>query len=99
MASQVLSGNSNPSYTNTTGQNVRLILNVLENITSISWGGVTTNLSDVVFGQKLPLDGSGGTYGTTGTFRVAPPYQIALASGQSFSATCGKYNILVITEN
>jgi len=38
MPSQVLSGSSNPTYTNNTGQNVRLIINVLNNPSSISWG-------------------------------------------------------------
>jgi hypothetical protein len=47
MPSQVLSGNNNPTYTNNTGQNVRLIINVLDNPSSISWGnsGITQYLS------------------------------------------------------
>ena len=36
MASQVLSGSSNPSYTNNTGQNVRVVINFMRNVTSIS---------------------------------------------------------------
>jgi len=56
MASQVLSGASNPSYTNNTGQNVRVVINFMEGTTfvpgipnrtnpvpssiSISWAGV-----------------------------------------------------------
>ena len=42
MASQVISGPSNPTYTNTTGQNVRVIFNFLSNPTSLSWGGAST---------------------------------------------------------
>ena len=42
MASQVISGASNPTYTNTTGQNVRVILNFLSNPTVVSWGGAST---------------------------------------------------------
>lgn len=43
MAAQVLSGSSNPSYTNNTGQNVRLVINSLRNCTAISWAGVSIN--------------------------------------------------------
>jgi len=38
MPSQVLSGSSNPSYTNTTGQNVRVRLTYLREPTAVSWG-------------------------------------------------------------
>jgi len=107
MASQVLNGSSNPSYTNNTGQNVRLVLNVLDNVTSISWASVTTDLRPTLppFTQ-LSLDTqpgaiTSGSQGTTGigTFRVSPPYQLSLAPGQSFSAVCDKYNIIVIKED
>lgn len=43
MASQVISGSSNPSYTNTTGQNVRVILNFLSRPTSVNWAGVSAS--------------------------------------------------------
>ena len=46
MASQILSGSSNPTYTNNTGQNVRLVFNILENASTISWAGVTLDLND-----------------------------------------------------
>lgn len=42
MASQVFSGVSNPTYTNTTGKNVRIILNFLSNPTVINWAGAST---------------------------------------------------------
>ncbi len=45
MASQVLSGASNPSYTNTTGQNVRIIFNFLSRATSVNWAGASANTS------------------------------------------------------
>ena len=45
MASQVLNGASNPSYTNTTTQNVRVIFNFLRNPTSITWAGVSASSS------------------------------------------------------
>ena len=38
MPSQVLSGLSNPSYTNTTGKNVRVRLTYIEAPIAISWG-------------------------------------------------------------
>lgn len=38
MPSQVLNGSSNPSYTNTTGQNVRVRLTYISNPTAVSWG-------------------------------------------------------------
>ena len=41
MASQVLSGASNPTYSNNTGKNVRIILNFLKNATSVNWAGVS----------------------------------------------------------
>lgn len=41
MASQVLSGTANPTYTNNTGKNVRVILNFLSNATSVNWAGVS----------------------------------------------------------
>ena len=74
MASQVLSGNSNPSYTNNTGQNVRVILNFLSNPTIVSWGGATT---------------------TTQPF----PSEIMLAPNQTFRATSGPFNLVVIKED
>ena len=43
MASEILSGASNPRYTNTTGQNVRVILNFLSNPTSVNWAGASTS--------------------------------------------------------
>ena len=41
MASQVFSGSSNPTYTNNTGKNVRVILNFLSNATSVNWAGAS----------------------------------------------------------
>lgn len=44
MASQVFSGSSNPTYTNNTGQNVRVILNFLSNATTVNWAGISTSV-------------------------------------------------------
>ena len=76
MASQVISGTSNPTYTNNTGKNVRIILNFLSNATTVNWAGVSAVSS------SGPL-----------------PSEIMLAPNQSFSATCGPYNIVVVKED
>jgi len=41
MASQVLSGTGNVTYTNNTGQNVRVVINFMSSVSSMSWAGVT----------------------------------------------------------
>lgn len=76
MASQVLSGASNPTYSNNTGKNVRIILNFLSNATTVNWAGVSAVSS------SGPL-----------------PSEVMLAPNQSFSATCGPYNIVVVKED
>jgi len=45
MASQILNGTSNPTYSNNTGQNVRVKINFLQNPTNVSWANVTVNIS------------------------------------------------------
>ena len=109
MASQVLSGSSNPTYTNNTGENVRIIINYAENITDISWAGVSaaTAPSGFTIGRNLAfhkeedagsasLTASNGFYSTASD--AALPTELMLASGQAFSALCGVYNIVVIPE-
>ena len=166
MASQVLSGSSNPSYTNNTGQNVRILINYMSGCTSMTWAGVTVTGSSAVvskdtleilgefrsavFGQEI----SSGTYlaelsptkgsllqiaefrGSTSQLGVIPnatnftltdngalsretlwgsgnlfyvptsirpggtfPTEVILANGQSYSAVCSAYNIVVIGED
>lgn len=124
MASQVLSGSSNLTYTNTTGGNVRIIINYMEKplagtSISLTWSGVSVNAPLVAIGKNIAYFGSryspsGGSIeswsdnavgvpqtgsassnaGTEGTL----PTELMLASGQSFSASCGAYNIVVIPE-
>ena len=60
MAAQVLSGSGNVSYTNSTGQNVRLVINYLETATNVSgnttvsFPGNTITLSpSMVYGKTL----------------------------------------------
>lgn len=107
MASQVLSGSSNPTYTNNTGENVRIIINYAENITDISWAGVSAATAPAGFtiGRNLAyhkedsaasLTASNGFYSSASD--AALPTELMLASGQAFSALCGAYNIVVIPE-
>lgn len=53
MASQVLSGATNASYTNNTGQNVRLIINYMANVTSMSWAGVNVTGDSTTIGKDI----------------------------------------------
>lgn len=114
MSSQVLSGSSNVSYTNNTGQNVRIVINYMEGVgstISINWAGVSVSSNLSAIGRNLAFAGPSGTYsinngnnalGTpgqpNGTFGALPT-EVMLAPGESFSATCGAYNIVVISEN
>lgn len=57
MASQVLSGTSNPSYTNNTGQNVRLLMNYIADCTSMTWAGVTVTGNSSVSKDIMKING------------------------------------------
>jgi len=112
MASQVLSGSSNVSYTNNTGQNVRIVINYMETPSSMSWAGVTKAVAStpLAIGRNLAFNNGGATTslavssnnGTSQegseTSNFAFPTEIMIASGQTFSATCSAYNIVVIPE-
>jgi hypothetical protein len=137
MASQVLSGSSNPSYTNNTGQNVRVVINYMKDTilqranTSgtipqldgivITWAGVSVTQYNInAIGRNLATFSSyqdqfltsnnqylvGGTSAVSANNAVAKvgllsgalPTELMLAPGQTFSATCGIYNIVVIPE-
>ena len=63
MASQVLSGAANASYTNNTGQNVRLIINYMANVTSMTWAGVNVAAESTTIGKDIQ--------NITGEFRSA----------------------------
>lgn len=135
MSSQVLSGASNPSYTNNTGQNVRIVINFMRNVTAINWAGVSATASSCTIGRNLAYTQS-VTEGTTvdstivtsksafvtsintmndivNTIKIPStvvssgnnmggnnslPTELMLASGQTFSAICSAYNIVVIPE-
>jgi len=66
MASQILNGSSNPTYTNNTGQNVRIVINYMysdnnEEIT-INWAGVSVSESGIeAIGKNIAC--ASGWYG------------------------------------
>ena len=104
MASQVLSGTGNLTYTNSTGQNVRVVINFLRigsNDGVMAWaGGASIDLvSDCTLGRNIAfldtvptsLGGISGQNAFTnhaGGFEGAPT-EIALANGDTFSLTDG----------
>ena len=116
MASQVLSGSSNATYTNNTGQNVRIVINFMAGPTAMSWTGASYTSSLPAIGRNLAFYGGGFINGSVGTAIAgnnalgfinsgtnaitngAFPTEIMLAPTQTFSATCGAYNIVVIPE-
>lgn len=162
MSSQILNGSSDPSYTNNTGQNVRIVINFMyantRNSVTINWGGNSvTEYNIEAFGKNIACaSGFYGDYygigwpffswffGLFGSIRqarssittqnvaiklpttqeifnrtvkgwylwfkssreiagfsmaIALPLEIFLSPGQTFSAICGAYNILVIKED
>jgi hypothetical protein len=119
MASIVLTGASNPSYTNNTGQNVRVIINYATALTQTIIAGVTNGAGNpCTIGKDLSFTElfvrgytEGGSFGygknmgsipklaNGGKLAIAYPTEFMLAPTQSFSMTCGLYNILVIPEN
>jgi len=70
MASQVLNGASNPSYTNTTGQNVRVIFNFLRNPTSITWAGVSASSSLGTLPEEVMLAPNQSFSAVCGAFNI-----------------------------
>ena len=74
MAAQVLSGSGNVTYTNTTGQNVRIVLNYVNVLSgsgdgTMSFQGVTVDLkAGTSYGKTLALrDNFGGGTGVSAT--------------------------------
>jgi hypothetical protein len=103
MASTVLSGSSNATYTNSTGQNVRVVINYMTSPTAMSWSGVSVTAAglnsigrNLAFFSDVTTSANNAFSTTTGT--AALPTEIMLAAGQTFSATCGAYNIVIIPE-
>ncbi len=138
MASTVLSGVSNPSYRNNTGQNVRIVINYMQSINStvlvtesqarpflfnapfpqpslvLTWAGLSVGKTGalettIVIGRNLAsftqktnaATNNGNSLGTAsrgGDENFALPTELMLAPGETFSAICGIYNIVVIPE-
>lgn len=111
MASQVLSGTGNVSYTNNTGQNVRIVINYMASPTNITWAGISAAASNTlaigrnlafsngISGVSFALSSNNGTNaeGTEST-NFALPTELMLSAGQTFSATCSAYNVVIIPE-
>ena len=99
MAAQVLSGTGNVSYTNSTGQNVRIVINYLENdshqyAVTMTFQGVTVNLNtNSKIGKSLAWESAGpnqigehGYFATGSTgINAGVPTEIALSNGETFS--------------
>ena len=104
MAAQVLSGTGALTYTNNTGENVRIVINFLRIGSSdggMTWGGGAsiTLVSDCTIGRNIAfldtintsLGGIAGQNAFTnhaGGFEGAPT-ELALANGDTFSLTDG----------
>ena len=61
MAAQVLSGSGNVTYTNSTGQNVRVVINYLETsgtgFSNLSFQGVSVQVGqNAKVGKSIPID-------------------------------------------
>ena len=102
MAAQVLSGSGNVSYTNSTGQNVRLVINYLQTEGSadstITFPGFSLNLQRKTrIGKMLAyIDYPAKDRASismawaddeTSDARMAIPLEVGLANGQTFSVT------------
>jgi hypothetical protein len=115
MAITVLTGASNPTYTNNTGQNVRVVINYAANVTgtniaavlSVSAEGPNTigkNLAFTRYNINAANFQAGHGHGSnmifsSGNRSGATPTDFILPAGQSFSLTCQLYNIIIIPEN
>ena len=111
MAAQVLSGTGEVSYTNSTGQNVRLVINYLKlgglqaQECTVTFGGVSLKLGgDQTFGKYLAFStpSAGNRYNSSMKSKGAGtenkgemPMEIALANGDTFAITKGS---LAVTE-
>lgn len=96
MAAQVLSGSGNVSYTNSTGQNVRLVINYLKTKENCSASPtIAFPGSSIILDQNAAFGKHLGTYPDgNGAFRLeqtsnqkikSVPLEIAIANGDTFS--------------
>ena len=103
MAAQVLSGSGNVSYTNSTGQNVRVVINYLHNDSNVNpvnmtFQGVSVTIpKETKIGKSLAYSSGNlnyqgfqlgrGIFG--GSEPEGAPTEIALSNGETFSLFCG----------
>ena len=110
MAAQVLAGTGALTYTNNTGENVRIVINYLEVQGSGSGGGGTMSWGGggycnfpqlVTFGKNLAAtreDGQNVGRVSGGSFDGAPT-ELALANGDTFSFSAPSHNNVSYTYN
>jgi len=101
------SSNGTVNYTNTTGGNVRLIINYVDSIAStanisMSWGG-SANITETnvrAFGKYVASASNLQNISvfSTNSSPQALPVEIYLQPADTFSITCNNYNIVVIPE-
>lgn len=109
--SQVISGNSNPQYTNNTGKNVRLIINYMRvkdqsNLSYsvapiiLNWAGISHTHPFFYISKYINYGNIVGNVDTSTlpSSKFPAPSEILLAPNQTFSAVCGSHNIVVIPE-
>jgi hypothetical protein len=83
MASTVLSGSSNVTYTNNTGQNVRVVINYMATPTNMSWAGVSVTATNVrAIGRNLAFSNAVSNTTTTGNYSLTAN-NMALIDGTS----------------
>ena len=103
MAAQVLSGSGNVTYTNSTGQNVRVVINYFEvgglgGTPIVSFAGCSITVEQLsIYGKTLAYQSVTGDNNVTSSM-AAPgvggsrtvkglPLEIALSNGDTFSIT------------
>ena len=110
MASEVLQGTSNASWSNSTGQNVRVIVYYIQvdsspgTLTIGDMGGISMP-SYTIVGKYLGSHNDQGQYGqnqtNTGGYntRYGVPLEFVLPTGKGFSTSgVSSYNLLIIPE-
>ena len=110
MAAQVLAGTGALTYTNNTGENVRIVINYLavegsypHGGGSMTWGGgATVSFPQIVtFGRNLAATREHGqnTGKVSNNVFDGAPTEIALANGDTFSFSAPSYNNANYTYN
>ena len=113
MAAQVLSGTGNVTYTNSTGQNVRVVVNYISTDNAsctMTFQGVSVNIdSNSRLGKSVAWEVTGSGRGDRGYFNSsqvgsnAAPTEVAISNGETFAlifspSNLGSYNMIIIPE-